>query len=749
MKLGKREKSPLFLRYLLSYALVVMLLFIGITVYLSAQTRQQVQDTMVSAQINRLTRIAIRHEDYISSMLSTAEEIGLSPHIESFDYTKEPWKAYELQLQLVPYTSTSTFSDQMYLHFTGDDRMYTSSSSMTVGMFAELMRFEHTDPEEMKRLIMEADRLAVLPAQTVESSLVDGTAPRMVTFLMPLGANPGTTKGTLLFMVKESVYQNMFSDAIERAMNTYIFHNGEILACKEDLPVHLTSEDAGEGTESASFTIRRDGTDYLLVTPGSRSWNMRYATLLRMDDINRVAMANMAQQIAILLLLTALCMGLAVWMSRRHIRPIRDLSGLFDSREEAADSDELQRISSGIRQLTEHNSELISRLDSARPMQRHDFVFRFVKGRFDTRQAAVAAAKASGLEIDRPCYQIILCSMPEGTDRPLEMNRPPFDRFRDITGVGVELMALKGMLYLVFAEQAEELPEFAELIRLNGNGDAGPCVTAASAPHADFSEAPAAYLEAAAAWDNRFLQGDTRVLHYEDISSDIADTLPRAQKLTASIAQALTLGNREMLEDRISDMLYFMKNTNMSPFAFRILYNDVISTLTRGRAEALSADSREMYDIFSLSSCQTIDDLDAMLRKLCDALLTEGPQSGDPPGEDDVIDQVARYMQDHFDDPEISMAAIAESFELSTTRLSMSFREKKGMTPLDYLTLLRCEKAKELLETTDMTIRDISSKTGYYDSGSFIRRFKQVTGMTPLQYRRSRTENHDKDGDQP
>ena len=104
------------------------------------------------------------------------------------------------------------------------------------------------------------------------------------------------------------------------------------------------------------------------------------------------------------------------------------------------------------------------------------------------------------------------------------------------------------------------------------------------------------------------------------------------------------------------------------------------------------------------------------------------------------MDQVVHYMEEHFSDPEISMAAIAESFGISTTRLSLSFKEKMGMTPLDYLTLLRSQRAKELLEDTELTIRDISMQVGYYDPGSFIRRFKQVTGETPLQYRRARGE---------
>ena len=108
----------------------------------------------------------------------------------------------------------------------------------------------------------------------------------------------------------------------------------------------------------------------------------------------------------------------------------------------------------------------------------------------------------------------------------------------------------------------------------------------------------------------------------------------------------------------------------------------------------------------------------------------------DKAAEEDEIDQAVRYMEEHFNDPEISMAAIAESFELSTTRFSLSFKERKGMPPLEYLTLLRVEHAKDLLAGTDMPIRDISVQVGYYDPGSFIRRFKQVTGETPLQYRR-------------
>ena len=282
----------------------------------------------------------------------------------------------------------------------------------------------------------------------------------------------------------------------------------------------------------------------------------------------------------------------------------------------------------------------------------------------------------------------------------------------------------------------------AEQIRQAGTADDDRCVTAISCIHEDFREAPGAYLEAAAAYENRFVMGNQKVLQYSDISSNLAEILPQAQKITTSISQALTLGNRDVLDKRIDELLHFLKNTNMSPFAFRMIYSDVINSLMHTHSDALSGRESvmDLYNIFSLTTCQSIDDLDDLLRRLCDYLLSgnggaEGPVSA---GEEDEISQVVHYMEEHFSDPEISMTALADSFDLSTTRFSLSFKEKTGMSPLDYLTLLRVEKAKELLASTNLTIRDISVQVGYYDSGSFIRRFKQVTGETPLQYRRSR-----------
>ena len=60
-----------------------------------------------------------------------------------------------------------------------------------------------------------------------------------------------------------------------------------------------------------------------------------------------------------------------------------------------------------------------------------------------------------------------------------------------------------------------------------------------------------------------------------------------------------------------------------------------------------------------------------------------------------------------------------------------------GMTPMQYITSIRMTKAKELLETTDLTINEIGDLIGYQNALYFSRIFKKTVGTAPTAYRQS------------
>ncbi|MBP1990109.1 helix-turn-helix domain-containing protein [Paenibacillus eucommiae] len=84
---------------------------------------------------------------------------------------------------------------------------------------------------------------------------------------------------------------------------------------------------------------------------------------------------------------------------------------------------------------------------------------------------------------------------------------------------------------------------------------------------------------------------------------------------------------------------------------------------------------------------------------------------------------------------ELSLSYAADQLGITPAYLSRIFKEKMGMNFLEFLTNARVEKSKKLLKETDWKIKEISSLTGYSNVNYFIRIFKEMTGMTPREYR--------------
>jgi AraC-like DNA-binding protein len=83
-----------------------------------------------------------------------------------------------------------------------------------------------------------------------------------------------------------------------------------------------------------------------------------------------------------------------------------------------------------------------------------------------------------------------------------------------------------------------------------------------------------------------------------------------------------------------------------------------------------------------------------------------------------------------------SHSRLANRFHISESRLRKVFKLVTGKTINDFLTDARIEKSKEFLCNTDDLIKKIALNVGY-DTRNFEKQFKNITGMTPLEWRNS------------
>lgn len=84
---------------------------------------------------------------------------------------------------------------------------------------------------------------------------------------------------------------------------------------------------------------------------------------------------------------------------------------------------------------------------------------------------------------------------------------------------------------------------------------------------------------------------------------------------------------------------------------------------------------------------------------------------------------------------EVPLHALAQSVNISVSRLSHLFKDEMGTSPIQYLRVQRIEKAKVLLETTFLNVQEIMIRVGVKDKSHFVRDFKRVYGLSPLRYR--------------
>jgi transcriptional regulator GlxA family with amidase domain len=88
-----------------------------------------------------------------------------------------------------------------------------------------------------------------------------------------------------------------------------------------------------------------------------------------------------------------------------------------------------------------------------------------------------------------------------------------------------------------------------------------------------------------------------------------------------------------------------------------------------------------------------------------------------------------------------ALAELARAVNLSPSYLCHLFKSETGMAPTHYVKVLRMTKAKELLETTFMSVKEIATRIGAHDGSHFVRDFKRQYKVTPTQYRRSMGSN--------
>ncbi len=100
---------------------------------------------------------------------------------------------------------------------------------------------------------------------------------------------------------------------------------------------------------------------------------------------------------------------------------------------------------------------------------------------------------------------------------------------------------------------------------------------------------------------------------------------------------------------------------------------------------------------------------------------------------DKIIELTKKYVNNHYTE-KLTLSSVSEALNFSSGYLSSSFKKHTGSNFSDYISYVKIEKAKELINTHNYLMYEISDMLGFDNPYYFSKVFKKVTGMSPREY---------------
>lgn len=103
-----------------------------------------------------------------------------------------------------------------------------------------------------------------------------------------------------------------------------------------------------------------------------------------------------------------------------------------------------------------------------------------------------------------------------------------------------------------------------------------------------------------------------------------------------------------------------------------------------------------------------------------------------------TFNMISKFLNEHISE-QITLDTLTKEFAINRNKLNDIFMENSSMTCLAYLLKLRIDLAKIFLTKTEIPIGEVGARVGYHDSNYFTKVFKKSVGMSPKQFRYSRS----------
>ncbi|AEE97715.1 AraC family transcriptional regulator [Mahella australiensis] len=482
--------------------------------------------------------------------------------------------------------------------------------------------------------------------------------------------------------------------------------------------------------------------------------NWKYVVITPMQSLMAGSTAIQRGIIAMSIFLILVGIAASVLISRRLYRPVKSIVSSWQGiRAIDSHSDEYSAIGNYLSELQQRNNDLEQQWKNVWPVVKEKMLLDILKGKNTMITDINNSLRSYGIKADFSNFVVMAIEIDdiecmEDIDKELavfsvknavnEIIKAEYDGFvtsEDYTVLSVVnlpqaeyYLDYKRTLGYLCTEIMDSIEKHIKLTISIG----------ISRLYHDSNDLHKAYSEAVEAIKYRLLYGNRSLTFIEDAEpgSDNMSTYPydKEQELVKYI-KAMDVDKANMaLKDITSHLATYKSYEYIKQFFIQLIGYIMVSVYDMGYTETEIFGARSLLK--EINSIKTLKDATQWLSEICNAVINFLAEKHKGRNRN-IVAQCKAYVDEHFEDSQLSLLAVAEELYTSESYLSRIFKEETGMTFTEYIAIKRIERAKYFLENTDMTMEQIAKNIGL-SIQSFMRIFKKYESMSPGQFRASK-----------
>ena len=199
----------------------------------------------------------------------------------------------------------------------------------------------------------------------------------------------------------------------------------------------------------------------------------------------------------------------------------------------------------------------------------------------------------------------------------------------------------------------------------------------------------------------------------------------------------LRSGDWEKINETISDMSAFAFSGKVTPEYRYMLYIGMVS-LCFSYAVERGVDFESVFGVTPavftnrIRNLDTSDEAGIMISDLCKRILASQNMNSPKPGK--VSIQAKAYVEKNFSNADLTVGDVAANVYLNPGYLRSLYKKEMGLTINNYITQLRMNRARELIEKGEVKLSEVASLSGFNDAGYFSKCFRRFYGLSPSEY---------------